>query len=382
MNYILYITYVDYLQGAFPGVEDKISGQMLAMREAGYHVDRVNQYGAQAQWINGETGSAEIFSTGRFRRFALCKAVRTALKKRNYTAAYIRFQFFSEDVRRITTMLHRSGAKVIMEFPTFPYEGELHRQGWRGEVKLFCDRIFRGTCARNIDAFVTQAENEYIYGVPCIHVLNGLDYSTHPLRNIRPARPGEMHLAAVASMLSWHGYDRLLRGMGEYYKNTKDAMNIVLHLVGEGRDLALYREIVKECNLENHVVFHGMQGGAALEEIVSGCDIAVGSLAAHRIGLKKLSTLKSREYCAWGFPTINATPTDILRMDDPFCLFIPEDETPVDVQAMVDFYNRVYFESGLDAFEIARRIRTEAEARSDVRMVFQPVIDFIEAGRS
>lgn len=378
---ILYITYVDYCQGAFPGVEDKIAGQMLAMREAGCHVDRVNQYARGAQLVDGETGAAELFEAGRFRRFSICKAVQAALRRRKYAAAYIRFQFFSEDVRRITALLHKSGARVVMEFPTYPYEGELHRQGWRGEIKLLCDRIFRRACTRNIDGFVTQAEEKAIYGVPCVHVLNGLDYSTHPLRSIRAPRPGEMHLAAVASMLPWHGYDRLLRGMADYYINKKSSdFNIVLHLVGDGRELALYRQIVAEGGLQDHVVFHGMQGGDALDAVMSGCDIAVGSLAAHRIGLKKLSTLKSREYCAWGFPSINASPTDILSPDDPFCLFVPEDESPVDMAAAVAFYKRVYFEGGLTAMEIAQRIRSAAEAQSDVRAVFRPVIDFIQWG--
>lgn len=379
MKYALYITYVDYHQGSFPGVEAKIAGQMLAMGEADYRVDRVNQFGGGAQLVDSETGRAEMFYAGRFRRFAICKAVETSLKRRTYTAAYIRFQFFSEDVRRIVKRLKSSGVRVLMEFPTYPYEGELHRQGWKGEIKLFCDRLFRGACARYIDAFVTQAEETRIYGVPCVRVLNGLDYSSHPLRDVRPANPGEMHLAAVASMLPWHGYDRLLRGMADYVKKNRQ-VRVVLHLVGEGREMAGYRKIVEESGLSDCVVFHGMQGGNALHEIMSGCDIAVGSLAAFRIGLKKLSTLKSREYCAWGFPSVNATETDILNPEDPFCLFVPEEESPVDVEAIADFFHRVYFESGLTAQQIARKIRAEAEACSDVRAVFRPVIECIEQG--
>lgn len=373
MENILYITYVDYHEGAFPGVETKIAGQIKTMAAAGYHVDRINQYQQAAQLVNMKTGETTLFR-GISRRFSLVKAVKAAMARRTYTAVYIRFQFFSEDVRQFTAMLKKSGAKVLMELPTFPYEGELHQQGLKGEVKLLCDRLFRGICAKNLHGFVTQAEEQTIYGVPCIRVLNGLDYAKYPLRQVRAPKAGEIHLLAVASMLPWHGYDRLLQGMGDYY-DQGGSVNFVFHLVGEGRELTKYRQIVADRHLEGRVVFHGMKGGAELNAIADSCDIAIGSLAAFRIGLKKMSTLKSREYCAWGFPTVNATPTDILDPNDPTCLFVPEDESPVDMTAVADFYDRVYFQSGRTAEEIAAAIRASAEALSDVGAVFQPVLE-------
>ena len=121
-----------------------------------------------------------------------------------------------------------------------------------------------------------------------------------------------------------------------------------------------------------------MQGGKSLENIVSNCDIAIGSLGAFRINLKKLSTLKSREYCAWGFPTVNCTSTDIIEDNDPYCLFVPEDESNVNIDEVVKFYKKVYFESGEGINEIARKIRSNAEQISDIRKVFTPVISFIK----
>lgn len=370
---VLYITYVDYLENAFPGVQAKIAGQIEAMSSVGFNVERINQYGKQAQYNNKADGSSMLFD-GISRRFAILNAVKTAVQKTHYTAAYIRFQFFSEDVRRIMSLLKKHGTKVFMEFPTYPYEGELHQQGNKGELKLFCDRLYRKSCARNIDYFVTQAEEEEaILGVPCIQVLNGLDYASHSLRNVQEPKKDEIHLIAVASMLPWHGYDRVLEGLVEYYKHKQD-IHIILHLVGEGKELSRYKQIVRNAKIENNVIFYGMKGGKELDTIVDQCDIAIGSLAAFRIGLKKMSTLKSREYCAWGFPTINATPTDILDMDDPCCLFVPEDESPVDMKDVVAFYQRVYFESELSAVQIATEIREKAANCSDVHTVFMPVI--------
>lgn len=374
MNNILYITYVDYKKGAFPGVQSKIAGQMDAMRAAGFAADRVNQYGKQAQFVE-ENGKMSLVD-GATRRFAILNAVKLALKNKTYVAAFIRFQFFSEDVRQMVSLLHSSGAKVLMEIPTFPYEGELHKQGKKGEVKLFCDRLYRNPCADKIDFFVTQSEDKTIYGVPSIQVLNGLDFSCHPMRKIRQPEKHELHLLAVASMLPWHGYDRMLNGLADYYKKSQDT-NIVLHLVGEGRELPGYENIVKEEHIEDHVVFYGMKGGQELDDIASKCDIAVGSLAAFRIGIKKLSTLKSREYCAWGFPTINATPTDILDANDPYALFVPEDESDIDMKNVLDFYRSVYFESEKTPEQIANEIRKNAKQRCDINTAFYPVLEAI-----
>lgn len=374
---VLYITYVDYLDNAFPGVQAKISGHIMTLQQNGFSVDRINQYGKAAQLVDCASNETSQHESPLLGRLSINKAVSAALSQHKYDAAYIRFQFFSEDVRQICRALKKQGAKVLMEIPTYPYSGELHRQGLKGEIKLFCDWLFRRSCAKYIDAIVTLTEDEAIFGIPCIHVLNGLDYETHPIRNVRPAAEGEIHLAAVASMLPWHGYDRILRGMAEYYAKDGERVNFILHLIGQGKEIDNYRAIVEENNLHEHVIFHGMQGGEELFSIVSGCDMAVGSLAAFRIGVDRLSTLKSREYCAWGFPSINATFTDILDKDDPYCLFVPEDESPIDMERVAGFYHEIYFERGLTAEEAANEIRSAAQARSDVRAVFMPVIEFI-----
>lgn len=374
MNNVLYITYVDYLDNPFPGVQEKISTQIETMQRANMGVDLICQYGKKAKCIDN-SGSIYIVN-GITRRFAILNAVKKIVKKESYIAAYIRFQFFSEDVRQIVTLLKAMGTKVYMEIPTFPYEGELHRQGIKGEIKLFCDRLYRKNCSAKIDFFVSPSETSKIYGKPCIFIMNGMDYSCHPLRNVHEPKEDEANLLAVASMLPWHGYDRILYGLANYYKEKQNT-NVVLHLVGSGKELKKYKEVVKENHLEDHVYFYGTKGGSELNNIASKCDIAVGSLAAFRVGITKLSTLKSREYCAWGLPSINATQTDILDNDDHFCLYIPEDDSPVNIYDVVNFYHKIYFSSGLRAIEIAKEIRFKAESCSDIHFVFGPVIKSI-----
>ena len=43
----------------------------------------------------------------------------------------------------------------------------------------------------------------------------------------------EIRLVAVAGLAKWHGYDRLLEGLGEYYR-TDVERKVIFHIVGEG----------------------------------------------------------------------------------------------------------------------------------------------------
>lgn len=376
---ILYITYVDYLKNDFPGVQTKIGDHIMTLQQNGYHVDRVNQYGKAAQLIDCTTGKTVQYESPFFARASIKKAVMAALSQNDYIGAYIRFQFFSNDVLQICKAIKKRNLKLLMEIPTYPYEPELQVQGMKGKVKLLCDRIFRYPCAKYLDSFVVMTDDKIIYNVPCIYMANGLDYSAHPLRTIRAPKENEIHIAAVAAMMPPHGYDRLLNGLADYYKSENNKVNFVIHLIGEGCEIPKYKEITETNGLDEHVIFHGMQTGNALESIVSECDIAAGLLGAFRTGRKTTSPLKARNYCAWGFPSINANPVDILSMDDPYALFIPEDESPVDMERVAQFYHNVYFERGLTAEEIAKEIRSAAEAISDVRVVFMPVVEFFNS---
>lgn len=376
MENILYITYVDYLENAFPGVQAKIASQIGALREAGYHVDLISQYGGAARLAGHGDQDHELFTFPLFRRFSILEATKAALSRRSYTGAYIRFQFFSEDVRRITALLKKHGAKVILEIPTFPYEQELHQQGLKGEIKLFCDRLFRKSCLKHIDRISYPIKYDTILGLPCISIRNGLDYASFPLRSVRQPEEDALHLLVVASMQPWQGYDRLLQGLAAY-NSAPHQTRIVVHMIGDGTELPGYKKFASANGLDGSVIFYGRLDRDSIRSIADGCDLAVGSLGTFRRGgVTCLGTLKSREYCALGLPSVNATPTDILDPSDPFCLYIPEGGAPVDMEQIVEFYRDVYFRSGMTALEIAQSIRRKAMALSDSHVVFQPVIDY------
>ena len=68
-----------------------------------------------------------------------------------------------------------------------------------------------------VDRIYTYSEDNQIWGIPTICSSNGIDFDLVSIRKVEKKRES-INLIAVAGLAKWHGYDRILRGMGEYYK--------------------------------------------------------------------------------------------------------------------------------------------------------------------
>ncbi|MBI6013286.1 glycosyltransferase, partial [Clostridium perfringens] len=145
-----------------------------------------------------------------------------------------------------------------------------------------------------------------IYGIKSIPIENGIcieDYKQH--ENLNKSE-NKINLIAVASMRKWHGYDRLIQAIGEYYKTSNSKLDINFHIVGSGPEISKYKQISSKYNIDKNIIFYGELGGHKLDKLFDKCDIAIGSLGLYRIGLERVSTIKSKEYCARGIPFIYA----------------------------------------------------------------------------
>jgi hypothetical protein len=101
----------------------------------------------------------------------------------------------------------------------------------------------------------------------------------------------------------------------------------------------LVKLLCTRLGLDEDVIFAGSKAGQALDEEFKNAHLAIGSLAMHRIGLQKGSVLKLGEYTARGFPVVIAYDDFSLREDVPFVLKIPADDSPVDINRLIEFYD-------------------------------------------
>lgn len=264
-------------------------------------------------------------------------------------------------------------AKILLELPTYPYAQELLKQRFIKEVCYVCKDYVNGRLLKGlVDRIVTFSPDSSIWGIPTVRIKNGVDFSRISLPSRKQS--SDIHLIEVSSVNFWHGYDRLLEGLGRYYQNG-GTRNIVFHVVGDGMVIPQFREIVSKYAIESHVVFHGTLGGDALDEVFKMSYIGVDALGRHRSNNPTNSSLKSREYVAYGLPFIAAVPIDFAGKDWPYVMYVPQDESPIDMNEVIKFYDSIY--SNNDCNKVASDIRNYAEFRCDMKITMQPVIDYI-----
>ena len=259
-------------------------------------------------------------------------------------------------------------SKIVYEIPTYPYDKEI-----ANKAKLIIDKIFRSKL-KNVVSYITVWSNQKkIFGCDVIQYQNGVNCSEIPCAQ-ENTNSNSITLTAVAQFAFWHGYDRILVGLGKYYsiKKTSDP-EILLNLVGYGNLIEEYKIIVSNYKIEKYVNFVGPLYGNELDDIFNKSDIGVSTLGFHRTGVTgSSSVLKSKEYLARGLPLVTSAHIDVLPKDSSYELLVPEDDSPIDIYKIIDFYN-------LNVKRINRKeIREFAEKNCDMLFGMKNIYSFFK----
>lgn len=140
-------------------------------------------------------------------------------------------------------------------------------------------------------------------------------------------RSGRLRFLAVGTVAHWHGLDRLVHALSISPREAS------LAIVGDGPEITRLRSLVARLRLQQRVSFAGALRGTALEDAYRNADVAVGSIGEHRRGRFTLSPLKTRDYLWRGLPVIYSGDDPDLD-DTPFVLRLPDDDSPVDIDAV------------------------------------------------
>jgi hypothetical protein len=235
--------------------------------------------------------------------------------------------------------MKRYGSKVVMEIPTYPYDSEYKAQGISNQI--FQDKIFRNRLSKQLDAIVTFSDYEQIFGQRTIRISNGIDFDSVKMKTTINDTSKELNLIGVAEIHEWHGFDRLIKGLANYYSKPQDYI-VKFHVVGYFFSLGIeneFKKIISDNHMEDFVILYGKKHGEELDRLFNKCDFGIGSLGRHRVGIDKIKTLKNREYAARGIPFIYSE-TDSDFDTRPYVLKVPADESPVIIEDIIDFYKR------------------------------------------
>ena len=247
---------------------------------------------------------------------------------------------------RLFRKLNKQDIKCVTEIPTYPYDQEFKGYPLKYKIPLYIDKIFRRALAAQMEAIVTFSNEENIFGKRTIRISNGIDLDSIPLHN--PKKQQDIHLIAVAEIHYWHGFDRLVSGLGEYYKSNPNGRKVYFHVVGWEDDRGTtsngyltVEQMARKYGIEKYVINHGKLFGDKLDEVFNQCVFAIGSLGRHRSGITEIKTLKNREYAARGISFIYSE-NDSDFDDKPYIIKAPADESPVNIKKILEYidYNK------------------------------------------
>lgn len=372
MNLLFYTTW-DFSNENTDGIAKKIKNEFSVFQKAGFQVSLTYFKNGHA-FINNGNSQIDLGPVGLSRKFKANYLFAAYLKTHSYDAYYIRYGFSDFGfLKSLKNIKQHGNTKVIVEIPSYPYDAEL-KINFPYKIILLFDTLTRKRLLKYVDYIATYSLDKFIYGIQTINICNGIDVSS-----IRPSKQLEfsdsLNLIAVAGLSIWHGYDRLLEGIGQYYQNG-GKKNIFFHIVGDGTEVEKYKQIINKYNIEHRVLLYGAKYGDELDNIYDKADIAVVSLGIHRLGLKRVSALKSKEYLAKGLPVITACDVDTFENKDyDFVLRFPADDSPIDVQKILDFYDHLFKGSLEKKQQYANTIRKIAEENCDMSKTMLPIIN-------
>ena len=255
------------------------------------------------------------------------------------------FQNANPFLVRFFKKIRNAGIRAVTEIPTYPYDAEFVDTPFPMRINLKIDQLFRRQLAAQMDAVVTFSDAVKIFGQRTIRISNGVDFDSIPLyqpSTINHQSSG-LHLIGVAEVHFWHGFDRLIAGIGEYYKQG-GKREVYFHIVGGVHpdymhDLPQapgFQTLIDKYGIADKIIFHGTLFGSELDEVFNQCQFAIGSLGRHRSGITVIKTLKNREYATRGIPFIYSEQDSDFD-NQSYILKAPADESPIDIQQIIDF---------------------------------------------
>ena len=348
---ILFLVYHGFSEHS--GISKKIHYQVKGLRENGHDV-RLCYYGFaenghRCRYVDDQV--LEDYGTGKTaglrQRLSYDCIYRYCIREK-IDFVYARcFQNANPWLIHFFKNLKKAGIHAVTEIPTYPYDAEFVGFPLMTRLNLKIDQLFRRQLSAQMDAIVTFSDAKEIFGQRTINISNGVDFDSIPLHEPLTINH-ELHLIGVAEVHYWHGYDRLITGLGEYYRQKQrinsEQPDVFFHIVGGVGPSEMYdsmhapgfHELIEKYHIQDKVIFHDQLFGDALTAVFNQCQFAIGSLARHRSGITNIKTLKNREYAARGIPFVySENDSDFDKQ--PYVLKIPADESPIDINKIIEF---------------------------------------------
>lgn len=332
---------------AYNGISKKINYQVEGFKQNGIDVRLcylfIDNNGYHKRMINDTI--IENYGKGFFAKIKkrICyNKLKNYILKEQIDFLYVRHDFNANPfLVSFFKILKKNNINIFLEIPTYPYDNEFINARWQDHIQNQIDKLYRFSLAETIFRIITFTDLSQIWGIKTINISNGIDFDQIRLKSNNIVNKDELNLIGVADIHSWHGYDRIIKGMANYYKQNR-LVKVYFHVIGNGiiQVMKELKQLTKVNNLDEFIKFYGPQSGLELDILFDSADFGIASLARHRSNITHIKTLKNREYAARGIPFIySEIDTDFENM--PYILKASANEEPIDICQIIDFNSKL-----------------------------------------
>lgn len=253
--------------------------------------------------------------------------VRRLMRHTTFSAAYVRFSPLTPLLVR-AFQYWRPGAPVISEHNGWVESEASLGRWWNPLCRLVGWLQAKDACWADATRVVTQDVADCLSrrGVPAGRYFvaeNGTD-----LGRITPGErdsalaamgleTGKLYVGFLGTLTPWQGVEVLVKAMARL---AADFPNLRLLVGGDGEGMAGLRQLVRQLQLEDRVVFKGWIRGEDARTFINALDVAVAPYyfpPDRPIG----SPVKLRDYAAAGRPVVAADYPVIAKViDEQWCL--------------------------------------------------------------
>lgn len=309
------------------GVGKKIQAQVETWHRLG-HVVRLFMHTAQYE-PRSDLVEADysFYATGgklktEINRIDAIKRTMDAIQRFQPDLIYLRYGIYIYPAHHLMDL-----APVVEEINT----NDLTQHEGLGSIYSLYNRLTRGLFLRRVRGLVTVSGELALssafapYRKPTRVIANGCTLDEFPQL---PAPSNQVpRLVFIGNPgYTWHGIDKLV--------------DLACRLSDIQVDIVGYDLIPGVERLPENITLHGYLSRREYQQVLAHADVAISSLALHRIQLTEASPLKSRECLAFGLPLVTAyVDTDLHEADCDFLLKIPnkEDNIQTHAQSIRDF---------------------------------------------
>lgn len=332
---LAFVTTVDLSDAAAAGVRRKVFGQALAFRRLGLVVRVVYREGMDMVAAMVSEGTLVPFLKRSFRNARDRARLTRVLLGQELDGIYVRYS--PADVF-LATMLSRfarkSGARLVVEFPTYPYRAEYGRRP-RGVARRLLDLVVLAVMARSANAVVNCSTTAEIVPGRTIAIQNGVDTNTYQPHHDLPLDPAAFLF--VGNISFWQGVDVIVDAFIRYFESAPHG-SVELTIVGDGPDFSSIYARVQLSAWAHRIHMPGRLAAEQVASILASSHIGIASSAIWRKGTQRLSAIKTAEYAAAGLPfALNYEDTNFPDCEQlPFVLRLPDRE--FDVARIISLY--------------------------------------------